>query len=76
MTVVSVVVVGIEIVIVEVHVPRVVAIVVRCRPVVAVGTDIVDRSPIPVARGRQEHVRDGVGGCLSRHVKRTVLRSQ
>lgn len=71
-----VVVVSVEVRIVEVHVPRVVAIVVRRRPVVAVGTDIVHRSPIPVTRGRQEHVHDGVGDCLSRHVKRTVFRSQ
>ena len=48
------VVVRVEVRIVEVHVVRVVAIVVRSRPVVAVGTDIVDRSPVPVARSRQE----------------------
>ena len=55
LTVVSVVVVvRVEVRIVEVHVVRVVAIVVRSRPVVAVGTDIVDRSPVPVARSRQE----------------------
>ena len=42
--------------IVEVHVERGVAIVARSRPVVAVGndTDIVDRSPVPTARSRQE----------------------
>ena len=65
LTVVAVVVVvGVEVAVVEVHVPRIVGIVVRRRPVVAVGTDIVDRSPVPVAGSRQEHVRYGVGSCL------------
>ena len=55
LTVVAVVVVvGVEVRVVEVHVPRVVAIVVRSRPVVAVGTDIVDRSPVPVASSRKK----------------------
>lgn len=55
LTVVTVVgVVSVEVAIVEVHVPRVVAIVVRSRPVVAVAAHIVDRSPVAVASGRQE----------------------
>ncbi len=49
-----VVVLRIQIRIVEVHVVRVVAIVVRSRPIVAVAAHIVDRSPIAVASGRQE----------------------
>ena len=55
--IVAVVVVRVEVAVVEVHVVRVVAIVVRSRPVVAVGTDVVDRSPIAVACGRQEDSR-------------------
>ncbi len=55
LTVVAVVVVrGIEITRIEVQVVRVVAIVVRSRPIVTVGTDIVDRSPIAVAGSREE----------------------
>jgi len=55
LTVVAVVpIVRIKVSIVEVHVARVVAIVVRSRPVVAVGTDIVDICPVPVARSWQE----------------------
>ena len=54
LAVVAVVVLRIEVAAVEVHAVRVVAIVVRTRPVVAVGTDIVDRSPVAVACGRQE----------------------
>ena len=46
--------VGVEVAVVEVHVPCVVAIVVRGRPVVAVAAHIVDRSPIAVACSRQE----------------------
>ena len=54
-TIVAVVVVrGIEIARIEVQVVRVVAIVVRGRPIVAVGTDIVDRSSIAVAGSRKE----------------------
>ena len=49
-----VVVLRIQIRIVEVHVVRVVAIVVRSRPVVAVAAHIVDRSPIAVAGSREE----------------------
>lgn len=56
LTVVSVDVdVGIEIVTVEAHAPRVVDTVARCRPVAAVETDKVDRSTIPAARSRQKH---------------------
>lgn len=55
MTVVAVVpIVRIEVFIVEVHVVRVVAIVVRSRPVVAIGTDVVDICPVSVARSGQE----------------------
>ena len=44
----------IQVRIVEVHVVRVVTIVVRSRPVVAVGTDVVDIRPVTPARSRQE----------------------
>ena len=44
----------------EGHAARAVAIVVRGRPVVTVRTNDVDRSPIAVARGRQE----GAAGIL------------
>jgi len=55
LTVVTVVpIVGVEVAVVEVHVVRVVAIVVRGRPVVAVAAHIIDRSPVAVASGRQE----------------------
>ena len=49
-----VVVVGAEVRVVEVHVPRAAATFVRSRPVVAAGTDVGDRSPVPVASSRQE----------------------
>ena len=56
MAVVAVVVVaGIDIAAIEVEVVRVVAIVVRTRPIVAVRADIVHRRTIAVACGRQEH---------------------
>lgn len=55
MTVFAVVpIVSVEVAVVEVHVVRVVTIFVRSRPVVAVGTDIVDRSPVTPARSGQE----------------------
>ena len=42
----------------EAHVGRGCDIVVRSRPVVAVGTDIANRSPVPLARSRQEDRAD------------------
>ena len=45
---------GIEIARTEVQIVRVVAIVVRSRPIATVGTDTVDRSPIAVAGSRKE----------------------
>ena len=43
-----------EAAVIEAHSVRVIAIVVRSRPVVAAGTDIEERSPEPTARSRQE----------------------
>lgn len=44
----------VEVAVVEIHAVRTVATVARSRPVVAEGTDIVDRIPVLVARSRQE----------------------
>ena len=54
-----------------IRIKRVVAIVVRGRPVVAVGTDIVDRSPVAVASSGQEDPVC-VSSCLSHRAKRIL----
>jgi len=50
----------IEIAIAKPHAARVVAIVVRSRPVVAVGTDVEDTCPAPAARSGQEDCAVGL----------------
>jgi len=53
--VVAVVVIHVRFVLVEVHVPSVVVVVSRRRPVVAVVSNVVDVRTVAVTRSRQEH---------------------